>query len=133
MLATGLIIFTSCGKDEPAAKTTLQKLQAKWTFQKEYYHDNYSGVDYRDTTYGVATDYADFRTDGKVYFKVGTYLDTAGYSLIGDTKVVTMYGGSTPYNDTALIQVLNDTQLQVYAKEFDVAPDYYEYTDYFTK
>ena len=127
------ILFAACKKSDPAP-TTLQRLQAKWTYQKDYYHQNYGGVDYRDTTYASPGDYSDFRTDGKVYSKYGTSYDTSGYSLLGDTKIITSYTYlGVPYYDTATIVVLNDTQLQVYSKVFDPAPDYYEYTDFFTK
>ncbi len=127
------ILFTACNKSDPAP-TTLQRLQAKWNFQKEYYHDVYSGVESRDTTYANPGDYSDFRTDGKIYSKYGTSYDTTSYSLLGDNKIVTTYSyGGFSYNDTASILVLNDNQFQVYSKTFDPAPDYYEYTDFFTK
>jgi hypothetical protein len=126
------ISFSSCKKDD-AGRTTLQKLQGKWTFQKQYYHDNYSGVDYRDTTYGLAGDYFDFRTDGKVYIKNATYFDTANYSLLGDTKIVATYVGPSPESDTLDIITLTDTECQLYSKIFDPAPDYYESTLFLTK
>ena len=134
LAAVVAILFSACKKSSDSL-TTLQRIQAKWAFQKEYYHDNYSGVDTRDTTYGVTGDYEDFRTDGKVYFKSGIGLDTASYSLLGDTKIIMTYSypGYPSYSDTANIIVLNDNQFQIYVKEFDPAPDYYEYTDYLTK
>ena len=127
------ILFSACNKSDPAP-TTLQRLQAKWNYEKEYYHENYGGVDYRDTSYANSGDYSEFRTDGKVYSKYGTSYDTSSYSLLGDTKIITVstYMG-IPYNDTADIIVLSDNQLQVYSKAFDPAPDYYEYTDFYTK
>ena len=70
LIAIAAILFSACKKS--SSPTTLQRIQAKWGLQKEYYHDNYGGVDSRDTTYGTSTDYADFRTDGKVYYKYGT-------------------------------------------------------------
>ena len=129
------LLFSACKKSNDVTITTLQRIQAKWAVDKEYYHDNYSGVDFRDTTYGVVGDYADYRTDGKVYYKIGSYLDTASYALLGDTKIITTYSspGSSSYSDTATILVLTDNQFQLYVKEFDTAPDYYEYTDYLTK
>ena len=127
------ILFSACNKSDPAP-TTLQRLQAKWNFQKEYYHEIYSGVETRDTTYAVAGDYADFRADGKVYSKNGSSYDTTSYSLLGDNKIITTYSyGGFSYNDTASIIVLNDNQLQVYSKTFDPAPDYYEFTVFYTK
>jgi hypothetical protein len=135
-IALTVLFFSACKKSEDDVTiTTLQKVQAKWSPDKEYYHENYSGVDYRDTTYGVVGDYIDYRTDGKVYYKIGSYLDTASYSLLGDTKIITTWtnSGSTPYSDTADILVLDDHNFQTHVKEFDPAPDYYEYWDYLTK
>jgi hypothetical protein len=128
------IVLTSCKKSEDSP-TTLQRIQAKWSIEKEYYHDKYGGIETRDTTIGVSTDYVDFRTDGKVYFKFGGTLDTASYTVLGDTKIITTYSGSgfSTYSDTAQILLLNDNQLQTYVKEFDPAPDYYEYSDYLFK
>ena len=127
-----VLLFAACKKDDPQ-KTTLQKVQAKWTFQKEYYHENYGGVESRDTTIGNGTEYADFRTDGKVYSKIDSYLDTASYSLLGDDRIIMTHISPYPFTDTASILVLNDTELQIYIKAFDPAPSYYEFTDYFTK
>lgn len=134
--AIAVLIFSACKKDSATSTSTLQKLQAKWNFQKDYYHEHYTGTpDYRDTTYGQAGDYVDFRTDGKVYSRIsgGAYYDTSNYALLGDSKIVISYGGSSPGSDTAEIQVLTDTQLQLHSKVYDPAPDYYEDTQYFTK
>lgn len=129
-------VFSACKKDDPV-KTTLQKLQAKWNFQVEYYHENYGGTSTYDTTYASPTgEYVDFRTDGKAYFKYnGANYDTTAYSLIGDSKIVlsSLPGSLFPFSDTADIQVLTDNKLQVYNKEFDPAPDYYESTLVYTK
>ena len=130
-----VLLFSACSKSKSDdSPTTLQRLQAKWNYQKEYSHGYYSGVDSRDTTYATAGDYSDFRTDGKIYSKFGIYYDTSSYSLLGDTKIITTYTDmGVLYSDTANIIVLSDNQLQVYTKAFDPAPDYYEYTDFFTK
>lgn len=117
------IFFSSCKKkDSTVFQTTLQKLQYKWTFDKEYYHDVYPGTDFRDTTLGVAGDYFDFRTDNKAYLKVGPYMDTSAYYLLGDTKIV-----FSTFNDTIDIQVLNGTNLQMYNRS-DYAPSSYDET-----
>jgi hypothetical protein len=137
VLFTG-IIFSACKKDDNnTSRTTTEKLQAKWNFQKEYYHE-YDGTDYRDTTIGISGDYADFRTDGKVYLHIAGFGDdTASYSVIDDSKIVfvtpTGSGSSLNY-DTATIQVLTDNSLQYHVKEpSNASINYYEYTDYFTK
>lgn len=134
VVALAAILFTSCKKDgETVTPTTLQKIQGTWTFQKEISHDFNSGVHYRDTTYGITGDYADFRTDGKVYSRfVGGY-DTASYSILGNNKLITSTGGLYPSRDTADITVLSNNQLQFYSKTFDPAPDYSESTIFFIK
>ena len=126
--------LNACKKHhDVAAQTTIQKLQAKWAFQKEYYHENYGGMEYRDTAYGEAGDYVDFRTDNKVYTKNDVDLDTASYSLLGDDKIIVLYNDPFPYSDTFNIQILTDNALQIYVKQFDTAPDYFEATQFFTK
>ncbi|MEO8771816.1 MAG: lipocalin family protein [Ferruginibacter sp.] len=137
-----ITLFAACNKHngDNTSKTTLQKLQAKWVFQKEYYHEYSNPGDYRDTTIGVTGDYVDFRADGKAYYYVAGLLgsDTATYTLLNDSQVVLTFndgGGTTTFNDTATIQVLTDNALQLYVKTRTPAPsqDYYEYTDFFTK
>jgi hypothetical protein len=129
--AIAAILFSACKKaDDTPAKTTQQLVQGTWNFQKEYYHENYGGVEYRDTTIGLTGEYADFRTDGKIYFFASTGNDTLPYSVVGNDKIVIDYGS---FNDTSTIQVLTDHAMQLYTKEFDPSPDFYEYTTYFTK
>lgn len=133
LMASGVLatlLFSACNKkDDATAQTTLQKLQYKWTFDKEYDNSFYGGLNHRDTTLGVAGDYFDFRTDNKMYVKVGAFPDTLSYSLIGDTKIVFTSGG---FHDTAVIQVLNATNLQFYG--YSGTPSSYdEYTDYLHK
>jgi hypothetical protein len=124
------ILFSACKKSDDTAKTTQQSLQGVWNFQKEYYHENYGGSEYRDTTIGVTGEYADFRTDGKIYISASTGNDTLSYSVLGNDKIVIAYSS---FNDTSTIQVLTDHALQLYTKEFDPSPDFYEYTTYYTK
>jgi hypothetical protein len=124
-----VVLFSACKKDKD--KTTQEKLQAKWNFNKEYSHSYYLGVDSRDTTYG-AGDYADFRGDGKVYTKFGTSYDTTNYALLGDDKIIMTYGTSTLYHDTVHIQVLNDNSLQTYSKYYS-GVNFDEYTDFYSK
>ncbi len=132
--ALAAILFTACKKSDDTP-STLQRLQAKWTFQKDYYHEVSGGVESRDTTTGTGAEYADFRTDGKVYSRYSaTQYDTAAYSLLGDNKIVTTYTYfGIPYNDTVEIVTLTDNSLQVHSKYFDPAPDYYEDTYIYSK
>lgn len=95
-----VVMIVSCDKnnDKPA-NTTLQKIQAKW---------NVGSVKLsaggEDSTYtGIAADYVDFRTDGKVYTNVDNEKDTSSYSLVNDTKMLID-------GDTAVIKQLSGSQ-----------------------
>ena len=130
LAALAAFLFSTCKKNDSSSAPTLQKLQGKWTFEKEYYHENYGGVDYRDTAYNMPGDYVDFRTDNLVYSKYDNYYDTASYYLLNDNKLVVKSLAST---DTISIINLTANSMQLYAKQFDPAPDYYEFTDFFVK
>ena len=87
-----------------------------WTYQKEIYHDYNSTTDYRDTTYGAAGDYADFRSDNKVYIKFDGSFDTLSYSLLNDSQIYFSWGSSTAHAN-ANITVLNDNEFYSYSKD----------------
>jgi hypothetical protein len=109
MLAA-VVMVVSCDKNNnPPSNNTLQKIQAKWnvTSVKMEIADE-------DSTYtGVAADYMDFRTDGKVYTNVANVKDTTPYSLVNDTKIVID-------GDTAVIKQLGTSQFVFEAKELIV-------------
>lgn len=128
----GSMLF-SCKKDDPN-KTIIEALRHRWTFQKEYHHENYSGIDTRDTLIGVPGEYADFRSDNKLYYSVNGQVDTSTYSLVPGYSIELIYNkNGLIIKDTAQIILLDDANLQLYFKKFDPAPDYYEYTDYYTR
>ncbi|HEY4063865.1 MAG TPA: hypothetical protein VGM30_18280 [Puia sp.] len=66
-------------------------LMAKWSLVRDSIGSFVgSAVDHSQIYYGVATDYWDFRKDGKVYIKEGGFLDTVNYQLIpADTVLFT--------------------------------------------
>ncbi len=131
--AIAAILFSGCSKDDAPVDPVLNNLQKKWNFHVEFYHENYFGVEYRDTTYALPGAYADFRTDNKVYTKIYINLDTFSYSLLNNNKLIISKAGPIPFLDTLSISVLNETDLQLYSKKWDPAPNYYEYTQFFTK
>ena len=133
LIAIVTIIFTACKKDDPATPTTLQKLQGKWNFQKGYYHEYYNGSHSYDTSFAVAGDYADFRTDGKVYFKFENDFDTLGYSVLGDNKLIATSLGAFPTSDTLNILTLTATEFQINQVDQSELPDLYEFTEFYTK
>jgi hypothetical protein len=126
ILISGLA-FSACKKDDKP-QTTLEKLQAKWTLNKQINHFVYLGNQQYDTT-STAGDYIDFRTDGKAYSKVAGTLDTSAYSLLTDTRLITNSGSA---NDTLDIQTLTLNALQLHYKT-NMATGYYESTFYLSK
>ena len=115
------LITPSCKKKD-AEKTTAQKLQNKWTFLNATDNNYYSGADHIVTINGNAGDYMDFRTNGKVYLRLQSSLDTSTYVLSGDTKII--FDGT----DTATIQTLTDNALKLYIKDIVSAGIYEEIT-----
>src|SRR5688572_13746046 len=94
LLLTGalsaVVLFTACKKDDPVTPelTTLQKLQAKWNYERMTDHIFIGGMSLRDTVVADPGDYADFRTDGKVYSRMDNMFDTIPYSLLGTNKLI---------------------------------------------
>jgi hypothetical protein len=115
------ISFSACKKDKAEATTT-QKIQTKWNFESEFYHSVQPGLpEYRDTLVGLVGEYADFRTDNKVYSYIDGYYDTTTYSIVGDTKIVID-------GDTNTIQTLNESKFTIYRKDITSTADYTELT-----
>jgi hypothetical protein len=112
ILISGLA-FAACKKDDKAP-TTLEKLQEKWTLNKQINHLVYLGNQQSDTVASAAGEYIDFRTDGKVYSKIAGTLDTSAYSLLSDTRLITNSGSA---NDTLDIQTLTLNALQLHYKQ----------------
>ena len=113
-------IFESCKKKDTA--TTLQKIQAKWSIESviDHEHDPSSlPIDTTVTTLGVATDYIDFRSDGKVYSFFDGSADTSAYALSGDTSIIISTSGNLK------IQSLTDHVLKLYEKEDDPSTSSY--------
>jgi hypothetical protein len=119
-------IFESCKKDKDTSPaTTLQKIQAKWSVESIIVHEYDPPSDLTDTTQGVAvaTDYVDFRTDGKVYSFLAGELDTSSYTLSGDTTIIVDLFANFK------IQSLTDHVLKLYTKGSDdpTLPAYWEF------
>jgi hypothetical protein len=113
-------IFESCKKKDTA--TTIQKIQAKWSIESviDHEHDPSSlPIDTTVTTLGVATDYIDFRSDGKVYSFFDGSADTSAYALSGDTSIIISTSGNLK------IQSLTDHVLKLYEKEDDPSTSSY--------
>ncbi len=121
--------FIACKKESTTPNNPSQdKIIGKWKLQSTITNDFYAGTSHISTYTGMAADYADFRTDGKVYSFINNNYDTSAYVKISDTKV--WIDAPTYIFD---IQTLTDTQLKLYRKETYSATEYYESTLSFTR
>jgi hypothetical protein len=106
-LTAALILFASCGKDDDEeTTTTLNKLQHKWQVESIVFNTGSTPINYP----GSSNDYADFRTDGKLYLYFGGKYDTSTYSLYKENKLIRN-------SDTANINELTDTKLVFFGKQ----------------
>lgn len=117
-----LSIF-SCKKESTSPKTTQEKIAGRWKLQSSVRNNFYAGMAHITTYTGTAADYADFRSDNKVYSYVDGSYDTSAYGIISDTKIWIEY--TTAVFD---IQTLTDTQLKLYMKLIYNAAEYDEST-----
>ncbi len=124
VLVACIIFMMSCKKEStPAPKSTLEKVMGKWSYKSSAFNYFYSGIPHLITITGTALDYADFRSDGKVYsYITGTY-DTVSYSIISDVKM--WIDDSTQVFD---IQTLTDKDFKLYNKTNYTGGDYDEST-----
>ncbi len=73
---------------------------------------------------GVAADYFDVRTDGKIYLQIAPVgKDTLTYNLINDSTI-------NVNGDVTKIKTITDTKFEMYFKEvYSTTPlEYYEFT-----
>lgn len=122
LFVTCMALFASCKKKD-VEKTTAEKVLGKWGVTSTVTNDFYNGTSHISTQNGIATDYVEFRTDGKAYLLDGTYRDTINYSINADNKII--FDG-----DIYDIRVLTDNQFVGYNKYIDpIYPtEYFETT-----
>jgi len=114
-------VFVSCSKskDTTAQLTVTQKIQNKWLVDNlvDHFHD--PTFDTTVISAGTASDYVDFRTDGKVYTFFDGSADTSTYAVVGDTSIlITLIGNYK-------IQALTDHTLKLYGREDDPSSSAY--------
>ncbi len=120
-MGLGLALFASCKKDDPAP-TTAQRVQGVWKLDKVISYFQFTGNPaMRDTTFGLATDYVDFRTDNKVYSFVDGEFDTLNYAIISDNSLLLD-------GDTTTIQTLTSTNLDLFSSDYRNATNFEEIT-----
>ena len=109
-LLAGAAVFTSCKKTETTTQTTAQKVLGKWTLVSEVSSETYQGRTTTDTYIGVAGDYVDVRTDGKIYYHYDNANDTTTYHVISDNLMKVEW-------DTSSIKTLTNTSFILYNKQ----------------
>jgi hypothetical protein len=102
-----LLTLAACQKEE---KTTAEKIQGKWRVETLIQHGHDADEEYSDTTYGTASDYVDFRADGRMYSHVDNEYDTTNYAVQNDLKIVID-------NEAFSIQTLTDDVLKLYSRD----------------
>ncbi len=116
------LTFVACKKKE---MTTAEKVLGTWQMKTDIYHENVSGVEYSDTTYGMGQT-IEFRSNNKFYSNFGGQMDSSSYSLSGDTKLI--INGT----DTLNINTLTSNKFVLYTRTMQGA-DFNEETITLTK
>lgn len=106
-LLAGAAIFTACKKSDTTTTTTAQKVVAKWIIVSDNSVYGKAGVSHPSSYNGVAGDYADFRTDSKVYAHIDGGYDTSTYKIISDASIKFE-------KDTFQIKTLTTTSFIIY-------------------
>ena len=121
IFASSLSLVSSCKKSDD--KSSGATLVAKWNLSSIKFRSVITGV--KDTTENIpvsATDYLDFRADGKLYINLSAFssIDTDAYVISGN-KVITgdTLNGDKP--DTFTIQNLTASSVALYLKQVDTA------------
>jgi hypothetical protein len=121
----GTVVLAACNDDDDDVQpTTLQKLQQVWLVDSTTARTVTAGSDVTIAQPGIASDYFDFRSDGKLYFRLGAAQpDTVDYSLVNDNKLVID-------GDTAIIQTITTNKLVGSTTVFSSPTSYNVITNY---
>jgi hypothetical protein len=125
ILTASILFASSCKKDPAPAPTTQEKILGKWKIQRISDNDFYSGLPHITTYTGNASDYADFRKDGKVEISLYGSADTSPYGIISESKIW-IYDAADIYD----VKELTGTALKLYQKEIYSGMSEYAETTY---
>ncbi len=104
----------SCKKDDKVKeKTTLEKIQAKWSVENVSFIYRDSSIPF-DTTVvypGLTSDYFDFRSNGIAYIRLDNEEDSSSYALSGDSTIIFSDFGTYKIRD------LTDNSLRLFSRE----------------
>jgi hypothetical protein len=78
----------ACKKDPVKETTPQEKIAGKWLVDTRISNEHYADQDHINSMPGNGYDYADFRTDGKVYSEIAGDKDTMSYSVPSLTHLV---------------------------------------------
>jgi hypothetical protein len=92
-IATLIICLYACKKD--GNNTNTSSIIGKWSVVSDSTFSGVGSGNHAANYNGQAGDYFDFRTDGNVYTKEGTVLDTLSYKLVSNTAVIIASFGLT--------------------------------------
>ena len=82
------LFLISCNKSSLSANDNQATILKKWNILNDATFIGV-GINNHPVSYaGQIGDYFDFRTDGYIYIKEGTMLDTLSYSLTSDTTIL---------------------------------------------
>lgn len=117
LLITGtafVLFFVACGDKENTpqpVKTRQQLIQQKWGLLTDIIREFDNTTSHTDTTTGATGNYADFNTDGHLYYYAGAGdIDTGAYQIINDDSIVVNGSGYT-------ITTLSEGTFKLYRKE----------------
>jgi hypothetical protein len=117
LLTTFFLSFSSCKKDKSddadqvlTTEEVAAKILGKWQINSLQYNNHYNGVDHKESYPGSATDYVEFKSDGKMYTSFRGITDISTYKVKNDLVI-------TIDDDPASIQEISDTVLRLYTKD----------------
>lgn len=117
LLTVSSLSFSACHKDKSddadqvmSTEEVAAKIVGKWQINSLMYNNHYNGIDHKETYTGSATDYVEFRSDGKMYTSFRGITDISIYK-VKNSQVITID------DDPASIQEISDTVLRLYTKD----------------
>ncbi|HEX8277701.1 MAG TPA: hypothetical protein VF540_03370, partial [Segetibacter sp.] len=124
VLLSGSLIL-ACKKNDDNNNNNsaiLEKLKGKWTVNNYTTNQYYSNSSHLTTISVNPGDYIEFSTDGKLYIRLFSSVDTLAYSIVPNNRIV------FDYIDTFDIKTLTANQLVLTNKKADSEQSYYEQT-----
>lgn len=120
IILTIIVLVISCKKDEATnSSANTPTIIGKWTYDNWVDWSTVTGSPIKkDTSFAHTGEYADFRTDGKVYSRnwhnsVYSY-DTSNFVVKGTSLIVSYPNAGYSKSDTAEIKTLTTSKLTLY-------------------